>query len=87
LDGWQGANYIQGYMSSERNYCFCSETITQSSFSDLIDDTKWLLKLGYLGNIFQPFNTLNKRVPDPKENNLNSTGISFAFFPNEYSRQ
>ena len=39
-----------------------------------------------LGNIFQPPNTLNTRVPDPKENSLTSTGISLAFFPNKYSR-
>jgi len=87
LDGWQGANYIQGDLSNERNYCFYSETIKESSFSDFIDDTKWLLKLGYLGNIFQLFSTLNTKVPDPKENNLTSTGISLAFFPNKYSRQ
>jgi hypothetical protein len=38
-----------------------------------LEDTKWLLKLAYLADIYQHLNTLNTSTKDPKENISTST--------------
>jgi hypothetical protein len=45
----------------------------KASFSDFLQDTKWLLKLAYLADDYQHLNTLNTSMPGPKENILTST--------------
>jgi hypothetical protein len=42
-------------------------------FSDFLEDTKWLLKLAYLADVYQHLNTLNTSLQGPKENILTST--------------
>ena len=55
------------YPSCERNYCLSSKP----SFSDFLDDTKWLLKLAYLANIYQHLSTLNTCMhPQRKQSTL-----------------
>jgi hypothetical protein len=51
----------------------------KTSFSDLIEDTKWLLKLAYLSDVYQHLNTLNTSKQGPKENILTSTDKLLAF--------
>jgi hypothetical protein len=49
---------------------------SKESFSSILEDTKWLLKLAYVADIYQHLNTLNTSIQDPKENIL----ISIANF-------
>jgi hypothetical protein len=45
----------------------------KESFSNFLEDTKWLLKMAYLAVIYQRLNTLNASMQGPKENILTST--------------
>jgi hypothetical protein len=45
----------------------------KASFSDFLEDTKWLLKLAYLADVYQNLNTSNTSMQGPKENILTST--------------
>jgi hypothetical protein len=51
----------------------------KASSSDFLEDTKWLLKLAYLADIYQHVNTLNTSMQGPKENLLTSTYKLLAF--------
>jgi hypothetical protein len=51
----------------------------KASFSDFLEDTKWLLKLAYLADVYQHLNTLNTSMQSPKENILTSTNKLLAF--------
>jgi hypothetical protein len=50
----------------------------KASFSDFLEDTKWLLKL-YLADVYQHLNTLNTSMQGPKENILTSTDKLLVF--------
>jgi hypothetical protein len=52
------------------------EDNNKASFSDFLEDTKWLLKLAYLADVYQHLNT---RMQGPKENILTSTDKLLAF--------
>jgi hypothetical protein len=45
----------------------------KESFYNFLEDTKWLLKLYYLADIYQHLNTMNTSMQGPKENILTST--------------
>jgi hypothetical protein len=49
------------------------EDNNKASFSDFLEDTKWLLKLVNLADVYQHLNTLNTSMQGPKENVLTST--------------
>jgi hypothetical protein len=51
----------------------------KASFSDFLEDTKWLLKLAYLADVYQHFNTLNTSMQGPNENILTSAYKFLAF--------
>jgi hypothetical protein len=51
----------------------------KASFSDFLKNTKWLLKLAYLADVYQYLNTLNTSMQGPKENILTSTDKHLAF--------
>jgi hypothetical protein len=51
----------------------------KATFYDFFGDTKWLLKLAYLADIYQHLNTLNTSMQGPKENILTSTDKLLAF--------
>jgi hypothetical protein len=51
----------------------------KASFSDFLEDTKWLLKLAYLADVYHYLNTLNTSMQGPKENILTSTDKRLAF--------
>jgi hypothetical protein len=51
----------------------------KESLSNFLEDSKWLLKLAYLADIYQHLNTLNTSMQDPKENILTSTDKLLAF--------
>jgi hypothetical protein len=51
----------------------------KASFSDFLEDAKWLLKLAYLADVYQHINTLNTSTQGPKENVLTSTDTLIAF--------
>jgi hypothetical protein len=51
----------------------------KASFSDFLQDTKWLLKLAYLTDVYQHLNTLNTSMQGPKENILTTTDELLAF--------
>jgi hypothetical protein len=51
----------------------------KASFFDFLEDTKWLLKLAYLADVYQHLNTLNTSMQGPKENILTSTDKLLAF--------
>jgi hypothetical protein len=38
----------------------------KASFSDFLEDKKWLLKLAYLADVYQHLNTLNTSMQGPK---------------------
>jgi hypothetical protein len=48
----------------------------KASFSDFLEDTKWLLKLAYLAEVYQHLNT---SMQGPKKNILTSTDKHLAF--------
>jgi hypothetical protein len=60
-------------LSCERKYCFSSKVITKPVFLTFFEDTKWLLKLAYLADVYQHLNTWNTSMQGPKENILTST--------------
>jgi hypothetical protein len=45
----------------------------KENFSNFLEDTKWLLKLAYLADIYQRVNTLSTSMQCPKENIVTST--------------
>jgi hypothetical protein len=49
------------------------------SFSDFLEDTKWLLKLAYLADVYHHLNTLNTSMQGRKENILTSTDKLLPF--------
>jgi hypothetical protein len=58
---------------------FFKDNNKASSFSDFLEDTKWLLKLAYLADVYQHVNNLNASMQSPKENILTSTDKLLAF--------
>jgi ribosomal protein L23 len=51
----------------------------KAGFSDFLEDTKWLLKLAYLADVYQHLNTLNTSMQGPKEIILTSIDKLLAF--------
>jgi hypothetical protein len=51
----------------------------KESFSNFLEDTKWLLKLSYFASIYQHLNILNTSMQGAKENILTSTDKLLAF--------
>jgi len=52
----------------------------KASFSAFLDDTKCLLKLAYLADVYRNLNTLNTLFHDPKESILTSSNQTVALF-------
>jgi len=57
----------------------------KASFSDFLDNTKCLLELAYLADIYRHLNTLNTLFHDPKESILTSSNKTVALSKNTFS--
>lgn len=57
----------------------------KASFSAFLDDTKCMLKLVYLADIYRHLHTLNTLFHNPKENILISSNKTVALFKNMFS--
>jgi hypothetical protein len=71
-------SYIKGILADRKLQLFFKDS-NKESFSDFLEDTKWLLKLAYLAYIYQHLNTLNTSMQGPQENILTSTDKLLAF--------